>query len=79
MRRKCAKVRKSDRKKLPLNIRGRQPVPLDPTKHCLAQFPGELLLLILEPPPVEDLLRVALVSSRLYVHARDVQSYDLLH
>ncbi|KAK8127333.1 hypothetical protein PG984_008441 [Apiospora sp. TS-2023a] len=77
MRRKCGKVRKSDRKKLPLNIRARQPVPLDPTKHCLAQFPGELLLLILEPLPVEDLLRVALVSSRFYDHARDVQFYEV--
>lgn len=77
MRRKCGKVRKSDRKKWPLNIRSRKPVPLDLTRPCLAKFPEHIILLILEPLPVEDLLQVALASSELYYHARLVQYYDV--
>ncbi|KAK7928905.1 hypothetical protein PG985_005903 [Apiospora marii] len=77
MKRKCGKVRRKDRKKLPPVISSRKPVPLDPTKPCLAQLPDNLILLILEPLPVEDLLQVAPVSSHLYDHARDVQYYEV--
>jgi hypothetical protein len=71
----------SDNKHVPARITARELMPLDPGRPSLALLPDHVVLLILSfvhESSLDDLLKIAALSSALYEMARYVQ-YHTLH